>query len=76
MIERSALKAISAKARAMQKILELIQAAANKEYRLVRGRTKAKAAQEKTVLLFSCRNSIIETGRKGNNTTWQGINGI
>ena len=43
MIERSALKAISAKARAMQKILELIQAAANKEYRLVRGRTKGQS---------------------------------
>ena len=74
MIERSALQAISAKATAVQKILELIQAAAITVW--FGGEQKAKAAQEKTVLLFSCRNSIIETGRKGNNTTWQGINGI
>ena len=46
MIERSALKAISAKARAVQKILELIQAAAITVW--FGGEQKAKAAQEKT----------------------------
>lgn len=43
MIERSALKAAAAKVREMQKIPELIQAAANKEYSLVRGRTKGQS---------------------------------
>lgn len=43
MIERTALKTISAIVRAVQKILKLIQAAANKEYRLVRGRTKGQS---------------------------------